>query len=56
MRTLGRGEAFFVSYLARRDRERVCGVWVTVEEFYSDVAGSPFDPEADEFAVIAKKP
>ena len=30
-----------------------CGL--TVEELYSDVAGSPFDPEADEFAVVAKK-
>jgi 2-polyprenyl-3-methyl-5-hydroxy-6-metoxy-1,4-benzoquinol methylase len=30
-----------------------CGF--AVEGFYSDVAGSPFDPENDEFAVVAKK-
>ena len=36
------------------EREFVeCGF--TVEEFYSDVAGSPFDAETKEFAVIAKK-
>lgn len=28
---------------------------LTVEGFYGDVAGSPFDPEADEYAVVAKK-
>ena len=28
----------------------------TIEGFYSDVAGSPFDSEANEFAIIAKKP
>ena len=27
----------------------------TVEDFLSDVAGTPFDSRADEFAVIAKK-
>jgi cyclopropane fatty-acyl-phospholipid synthase-like methyltransferase len=27
-----------------------------VERFYSDVAGSPYNPESAEFAVIAKKP
>ena len=27
----------------------------TVDAFYSDVAGSPFDPESTEFAVVAKK-
>jgi len=26
-----------------------------VENFYADVAGSPFDPESSEFAVVAKK-
>ena len=31
-----------------------CGL--VVEEYYSDVAGSPFDPENSEFAVVAKKP
>ncbi len=31
-----------------------CGF--TVEEFYLDVAGSPYNPEATEFAVVAKKP
>jgi len=28
----------------------------TIEGLYSDVAGSPFDLEAIEFAIIAKKP
>jgi hypothetical protein len=27
----------------------------TVDELYSDVAGTPFDPKANEFAVVAKK-
>ena len=31
-----------------------CGF--VVEEFYSDVAGSPYNPETKEFAVVAKKP
>lgn len=36
------------------EREFVeCGF--TVEKLYSDVAGSPFDPETTEFAVVAKK-
>jgi hypothetical protein len=36
------------------EREFVeCGF--TIEELYSDVAGSPFDAEAKEFAVIALK-
>ncbi len=36
------------------DREFVeCGF--TVEEYYSDVAGSPFDSKTKEFAVVAKK-
>ena len=30
-----------------------CGF--TIQELYSDVAGSPFDPETTEFAVVAKK-
>jgi 2-polyprenyl-3-methyl-5-hydroxy-6-metoxy-1,4-benzoquinol methylase len=30
-----------------------CGF--TIEKLYSDVAGSPFDPETTEFAVVAKK-
>ncbi len=30
-----------------------CGF--TVDELYSDVAGTPFDPKANEFAVVAKK-
>lgn len=30
-----------------------CGF--TVEDFYSDVAGSPFSPASSEFAVVAKK-
>ena len=36
------------------EREFVqCGF--TIEEFYSDVAGSPFDPVTTEFAAVAKK-
>jgi cyclopropane fatty-acyl-phospholipid synthase-like methyltransferase len=31
-----------------------CGF--VVEKFYSDVAGSPYNPETTEFAVVAKKP
>ena len=31
-----------------------CGF--TVENFFSDVAGSHYDPESEEFAVVAKKP
>ena len=27
-----------------------------VEELYSDVAGSPFDPESREFAIVANRP
>jgi 2-polyprenyl-3-methyl-5-hydroxy-6-metoxy-1,4-benzoquinol methylase len=30
-----------------------CGF--TIEQFYSDVAGSPFDSETQEFAIVAKK-
>jgi 2-polyprenyl-3-methyl-5-hydroxy-6-metoxy-1,4-benzoquinol methylase len=29
---------------------------LTISELYSDVAGSPFDAEADEFAVVAREP
>jgi SAM-dependent methyltransferase len=37
------------------EREFVeCGF--TIEKLYSDVAGSPFDPETTEIAVAAKKP
>ena len=37
------------------EREFVeCGF--TIEELYSDVAGSPFNPDAGEFAVVARKP
>jgi hypothetical protein len=31
-----------------------CGF--AVEKVYSDVAGSPYDPNTAEFAVVAKKP
>jgi hypothetical protein len=31
-----------------------CGF--TIEKLYSDVAGTPYDPQAIEFAVVAKKP
>jgi uncharacterized protein (UPF0335 family) len=27
----------------------------TIDELYSDVAGTPFDSKANEFAVVAKK-
>jgi hypothetical protein len=30
-----------------------CGL--TMEKLYSDVAGTPFDPKANEFAAVAKK-
>jgi len=30
-----------------------CGFFV--DQFYSDVAGSSFDPENEEFAVVARK-
>jgi SAM-dependent methyltransferase len=31
-----------------------CGF--TIDKFYLNVAGDPFDPQADEFAVVARKP
>jgi 2-polyprenyl-3-methyl-5-hydroxy-6-metoxy-1,4-benzoquinol methylase len=31
------------------------GAGLKIEALYSDVAGSPFDPETNEFAVVAKK-
>jgi cyclopropane fatty-acyl-phospholipid synthase-like methyltransferase len=31
-----------------------CGF--TIEKFYLNVAGDPFDPQADEFAIVARKP
>ena len=37
------------------EREFVeCGF--TIDDFYSDVAGSPYNPETSEFAVVAKNP
>ena len=40
--------------LEQLEREFVeCGF--TIERFYSDVAGSPFDSESKEFAIVAKK-
>jgi cyclopropane fatty-acyl-phospholipid synthase-like methyltransferase len=42
---------FSVEALKREFAE--CGF--TIEDFYSDVAGSPFSPESKEFAVVAKK-
>jgi hypothetical protein len=36
------------------EREFVdCGF--TIDKFYSDVAGAPFDPESPEIAIVAKK-
>jgi len=29
--------------------------WLAVEELYSDVAGTPYDPNATEFAIVAKR-
>ena len=44
-------------YFSPKDLERefVEGRFA-VESLYSDVAGSPYDPETREFAVVAKKP
>jgi 2-polyprenyl-3-methyl-5-hydroxy-6-metoxy-1,4-benzoquinol methylase len=42
---------FSTEALARELAE--CGF--TIDEIYSDVAGTPFDPKANEFAVVAKK-
>jgi len=46
----------WLQYFSREAIEREfveCGF--TVEEFFSDVAGSPFDPESAEIALVAKK-
>jgi 2-polyprenyl-3-methyl-5-hydroxy-6-metoxy-1,4-benzoquinol methylase len=43
---------FFSPEALEREFEE-CGF--AVEKLYSDVAGSPFDPEAKEFAVVARK-
>ncbi len=46
----------WLQYFSFKDLEREfvdCGF--TMEEIYSDVAGSPFDMESTEFAVVAKK-
>jgi len=42
---------FSIEALKRQFAE--CGF--TIEDFYSDVAGSPFSPESKEYAVVAKK-
>lgn len=44
-------QSFSPEFLKREFVE--CGF--AVEDFYSDVAGSPFSPESKEFAVVAKK-
>jgi SAM-dependent methyltransferase len=47
----------WLQYFSSEDLEREfveCGF--TIKEFYSDVAGLPYDPKSMEFAVIAKKP
>ena len=44
-------------YFSSEDLEREfveCGF--TIDDFYSDVAGSPYTPETSEFAIVAKKP
>jgi len=45
-----------LQYFSREALEREfaeCGF--AVEKLYSDVAGSPFDSESEEFAVVARK-
>ncbi|MFC1705853.1 SAM-dependent methyltransferase [Planctomycetota bacterium] len=48
------------NWLQYYDREslkmEIAGRGFVVEEFLGDVAGKPFDPASDEFAVIARKP
>jgi hypothetical protein len=36
-------------------KKEFAGDGLTISVLYSDVAGSPFDAEADEFAVVARK-
>lgn len=36
--------------------KELSGCGLKVEKFYADVAGSPYNPETTEFAVVAKKP
>jgi len=44
-------------YFSPEDLEReFVGCGFTIDDFYSDVAGSPYNPETSEFAVVAKKP
>ncbi len=44
-------------YFSPEELEReFAGCGFIIEELYSDVAGSPYDPQATEFAVVAKKP
>jgi cyclopropane fatty-acyl-phospholipid synthase-like methyltransferase len=44
---------YFSADTLKREFEK-CGF--TIEMLYSDVAGSPFDPDSREFAVVARKP
>jgi len=47
----------WLQYFAPEDLEREfteCGF--CIEEFYSDVAGNPYDPQSSIFAVVAKRP
>ncbi len=46
----------WLQYFSLDDLEKeLAGCKFAVEEIFSDVAGSPYDPQANEFAVIAKK-
>lgn len=46
----------WLQYFSPEDLEKeLGGCKFAVEEIFSDVAGSPYDPQANEFAVIAKK-
>jgi len=46
----------WLQYFSPDDLDKeLAGCKFAVEEIYSDVAGSPYDPQANEFAVIAKK-
>jgi SAM-dependent methyltransferase len=47
----------WLQYFSSEDLEReFVESGFTIKEFYSDVAGLPYDPKSMEFAVIAKKP
>ena len=45
----------FILFQSRRTEKKFLESGLVVEELYSNVAGSPFDPEGKEFAVVVKK-